>query len=214
MQQTRMPPGAHATRIHDSSPREKPPHEHAFLSNLMRELFQTEQSAKTHSLVEAKRLGDIPPAHALRDVSAHAALILEELPALAKGRNLPVSVGGRATGVMFSVVRDHLADALLSSEKSYRGTLLGMHHGIGLVGLIQHVAIADGDPLLAAWCARWLETRKPLVEAATQATAWFAAHPERATEASKNTPIAQAFQSFVNGLERVAERLRYIVPTS
>jgi hypothetical protein len=208
MQQTHAPHDTTDPQPSDAALEENPDREHAFLSNLVRELFQTEQSAKTHPLVEAERLGDIPPAHALRAVSAHAEVVLAELPSLMRARSLPVSAGGRATGKMFSVVRDHFADVMLSTEKSYRGTLLGMHHGIDLVELIHHVAIADGDPELALWCARWLDTRKPLVEDAIRATAWFAAHPTRATEASKDTPIANALQAVVNGLENMAGRLR------
>ena len=186
--------------------------EHAWLSNLVRELFQTEQSAKSHPLVEAERLGDVPPAHALRAISAHAEAALAELPALVKNRNLPVSDGGKAVGAAFSALRDNLADLLLSTEKSYRGTLLGMRHGVDLMELIQAVAREDGDEALANWCAGWLEKRRPLVEAAARELAWFAAHPEVAAEAAKDNPLALGLQSLVNGFEQIAERLRGIGP--
>lgn len=186
--------------------------EHAWLSNLVRELFQTEQSAKDHPLIEAERLGDVPPAHALRAISAHAETALAELPALVKRHHLPLSGGGKAVGAAFSSLRDNFADLLLSMEKSYRGTLLGMRHGVDLVELVQYVARAEGDVDLAMWCATWLEKRRALVDAAARELAWFAANPERAREAAKDNPLALGLQALVNGFEQIAVKLREVVP--
>ncbi|WP_437577437.1 hypothetical protein [Sorangium sp. So ce887] len=192
----------------ESGPQEESPRGRTFLANLVRELFQTERSAKAHPLVEAERLGDVPPAHALRAISAHADAVLSELPSLFGERGLPVSVGGSAVGQAFSVLRDHIADQLLSAERSYRGTLLGMRHGVDLVELIQYVAAAEGDTLLAAWCGRWLSTRRPLVEAAASELAWFAARPARATRAAKDCAVAHLLQGLVHGAELAAQQLR------
>ncbi|MGK3997906.1 hypothetical protein [Sorangium sp. So ce1024] len=192
----------------ESGPQQESPKGRAFLANLVRELFQTERSARTHSLVEAQRLGDVPPAHALRAVSAHAEAVLEELPALMSERELPVSAGGSAVGAAFSALRDHIADHLLSAEKSYRGTLLGMRHGVDLVELIQYVAAAEGDTFLAAWCARWLAARRPLVEAVAGELAWFAARPARATRAAKDSVVAHLLQGLVYRFESAAQQLR------
>lgn len=152
-----------------------------FLETLVHELFQTEQSAKSHPLVESERLGDVPPGHAMRAVSVQAEAVLAELPGLMKSRGLPVSEGGLGLGKVFSLVRDKIADQVLSYEKSYRGTLLGMHHGLDVVTLFKYVAAANGDEALAQWCDRWIERRRPLVEAAVRELSWFAAHPELAT---------------------------------
>ncbi|KYG10885.1 hypothetical protein BE21_58600 [Sorangium cellulosum] len=192
----------------ESGPQEESPKGRAFLANLVRELFQTEHSAKAHPLVEAERLGDVPPAHAMRAVSAHAKAVLSELPSFLGERGLPISAGGSAVGHIFSALRGHLADHLLNAEKSYRGTLLGMRHGIDLVELIQYVATAEGDTQLAAWCARWLSARRPLVEAAAAELAWFAARPARATRAAKDSVVAHLLQGLVNGAELAAQRLR------
>ncbi|MGK3968043.1 hypothetical protein WMF38_28245 [Sorangium sp. So ce118] len=197
----------------EAGPQQESQEGRAFLANLARELFQTEHSARTHPLVEAERLGDVPPAQAMRAVSAHAEAVLAELPSLMAERGLPVSAGGSAVGEAFSVLRDHLADHLLSTEKSYRGTLLGMRHGIDLVELIQYVATAEGDTLLAAWCARWLSARRPLVEAAVGELAWFAARPARARRAAKDGPVAHLLQGVVNGFERAAQQLRRLAAT-
>lgn len=179
--------------------------ERKFLTNLFRELFQTEQSARKHPRVEAKRLGDVPPARAMLAVAAHADSVLPELRELVKERRMVAVMGAKKVGSVFSVLRDRFADLLLSQEKSYRGTILGMRHGIDLITLIERVAAAQGDTALTAWCARWLETRKPLVETTAAELAWFAAHPDFATEPVKHSALGRAMQLLVAGVEKAAE---------
>ncbi|PCC73570.1 hypothetical protein SAMN02745121_08450 [Nannocystis exedens] len=181
---------------------------HTWLANLARELFQTEQSAQRHPRLEAERLGDVPPAHCLRAVADHADSALAELPGLAEQYKLPVSTGGRAVGAAFSVVRNQFADMFLSLERSYRGTLLGMRHGVDLMLLFEKVARRDGAVALADWCVGWLEKRTALLAEAEQALAWFAEHPERALEAATHRPLARAFRATVAGIEHLADRLR------
>lgn len=186
--------------------------EHRWLSTLVHELFQTEQSARLHPIVEADRLGDVPPSQPLRAVAAHATEALAELPPIVQRYDLPVSSGGRAIGAAFSQIRDHLADLLLSAEKSYRGTLLGMRHGVDVVELVQYTAREDGDEALANWCATWLERRRPLVEAAARELEWFARHPERACAPAKDNPLAVGLHALLSGVEQLGERLRHALP--
>lgn len=186
--------------------------EHAWLSTLVHELFQTERSAKVHPIVEAERLGDVPPARALRAVSAHAERALAELPPLVKRHQLPDSKVGRLVGSTFSTLRDRMFDLLLSAEKSYRGTLLGIRHGVDLVELIQYVAREAGDLVLVEWCGRWLERRRPLVEEVARELKWFAADPDRARAPAKQSPLAAGWRSLVHRFERVAGRLRHGLP--
>lgn len=155
--------------------------EQALLKSLTHELFQTERSADVHPQREAERLGDIPPAEALRAVSAHAHEVLQELPALAKKHGLPDSFAGQAIGEFFSDMRQLLADRLIEPERSYRGTLLGIRHGVDLVELMRQVARVRGNGELAEWCAGWLAKRQPLVDAVAAQLAWFAQFPDQAT---------------------------------
>lgn len=155
--------------------------EQELLVSLTHELFQTEHSAEVHPRREAERLGDIPPAEALRAVSAHAHEVLQELPALAKKHGLPDSFAGQAIGEFFSDMRQLLADRLIEPERSYRGTLLGIRHGVDLVALMRQVARARGNGELAEWCATWLARRQPLVDAVAAQLAWFAQFPDQAT---------------------------------
>lgn len=181
----------------------------AWLDLLAHELFQTEQSAIDHPTVEADRLGDVPPARVLRAVTEHAKTALAELKPLMRRSDLVVSRGGQAVGAAFSKIRDHFADLLLSREKSYRATLLGMRHGVDLVEMVGPVALADGDLELAEWCERWLAQRRPLVEAAARELAWFAEHPERATEAARaDNPLAAGLHALLRRWQHAVQRLR------
>jgi len=155
------------------------------LDNLTRELFQTETSAVRHSNREADRLGSTPPALALRQVSAHASSILEELPALAERNGMIVSKGGAVVGEMFSQLRDKFADALIDSERSYRGTLLGMQHGLGVVHLLLHFANVNRKSDLEQFCLSWIAARTPLVVAVRDQLRWFAERPSEAVKLAR-----------------------------
>ena len=188
---------------------ESPDLRHEWLELLVPEMFQTEQSACDHPLVEAERLGDVPPARVLRAVAEHATVALAELTELMMRRDLPVSRGGQTVGAALSKIRDLAIDVLISSEKSYRGTLIGMRHGIDLVELTGAVAREHGDAEFADWCGQWLESRRPLVEAAARELAWFAANPERATDPARlDSPVARGLHAFIRGCQHLAERLR------
>lgn len=156
-----------------------------FLNNLSRELFQTETSAARHCKREADRLGDTPPALALRAVSQHAEAILRELPALAERNSMVVSKGGMLTGELFSQLRDKMADMLIDSERSYRGTMLGCRHGVDVVRVLQQLADALGNRELDSFCASWLNTRTVLVKKLEDELAWFARHPAEAVRIAR-----------------------------
>ena len=157
------------------------------LHTLFIELFQTERSADVHSRREAERLGNETPALALREVSAHAKEALVGFSDLAVRRGFSDTRGGVALGSLFSTVRDVLTDHLLDRERSYRGTLLGMRHGVDLVRSIRFIAEASGDAPLEAYCERWLLARTALVDRVAAELAWFARAPERALEGAKGS---------------------------
>lgn len=181
---------------------------HALAPMLMRELFQTETSAERHPRVEAERLGDTPPARAMLAVSSHAERVLRELPSIAEACNLPNSDGGKLVGLSFSLQREKLADMLLNIEKSYRGTVLGMRHGVDLVELLRNVARVEGHPSLQSFCERWLDERKPLVEQCANELRWFAEHPERASESITRTAIERSAKALKSGYARIDGKLR------
>lgn len=188
--------------------------EHELLVTLFRELFQTEQSAQLHPLREAKRLGDAPPAAALRLISEHATRALAELPGLAEKNALPVSKLGKSIGAFLSNAREFVIDQLVEAERSYRGTLAGVRHGVDLVELIGHVAEAQGNRELADWSAAWLQERKPLVEELVKSLQWFAQRPEEATSRSLAMQVLGQLKSLLPQLGRSNRRVKLASPSA
>lgn len=160
------------------------------LHNVVHEVFQTETSAVRHCRREAERLGATGPGRAMNAISEHAARVLEQLGPVCEREDLPVSVGGRALGAFFSEMRDKVVDRLMQSERSYRGTLIGLHHGIDLMKLVTLAAEAAGKPSLLDLCTDWIPARTALVERAVAELAWFVSHPERATELARPLNLA------------------------
>jgi hypothetical protein len=161
---------------------------------LFPEAFQSEESAKIHAAREAHRLGAVSPSTPMLGVSAHARTALSQLERLAKARGVAGRRTGRAARRILTSMREWTTDFVASAEKSYRGTILGLHHGMGVVLLLEDAAIADGDQELADFCSRWIETRSKLIADAERELAWFAQHPQAATvRATLGRAIVHAF---------------------
>jgi hypothetical protein len=152
----------------------------ALVTSLFEELNQTERSAKRHCAREADRLGDTPPAAALYAVSRHAERVLTDLSRIAMLEDLTDGTLGLTVGELFTNVRHLVTDRVLESERSYRATLLGCRHGVDVVRFLRFVAEASGRSELAAFCARWLDDREPLVAELEAAMSWFARRPRAA----------------------------------
>jgi hypothetical protein len=150
------------------------------LKSLSREFFQTESSAVLHCTREADRLGSSPAAEPLRAIARHAQTALKSFAPLAKAHDLPVSGGGLMVGALFSELRDRFFDKTIRSERSYRGTMLGVKHGLDLVRLLSATADAAGYLDLVAFCHSWLQQREPSIHSAEETLTWFALHPEDA----------------------------------
>jgi len=149
------------------------------------ELFQTEQSAWKHARVEAERLGGSPPGRAVAAVAAHAARVLPEIRRLAQAEGLDTTSRGTWLGAGFSLFRKRLFDQILGREKSYRSTLIGMHHGVDAVRLLRGAARAAGRARIESFCEAWLAERMPLVTECTNQLDWFGANPHLALEPAK-----------------------------
>lgn len=150
---------------------------------LFLEAFQTEESARAHPAREAKRLGAVPPAAAMLAISRHAESSLKRLRELAAARGKKTAAkAGMGIGQLFSIVRTFAADHLLSNERSYRLTVVGVHHGLGVFLMLRDAALANGDEELAEYCAWLLRERRPLCGVAEAALVWFAQHPELALQ--------------------------------
>jgi hypothetical protein len=168
----------------DHEPSSSADPEYKLLRTLGHELFQTETSASWHCRREARRLASSPPAWALLAVADHADGVLRALPALAEQHEMSISAGGHLVGRAFTAIRHSFVDRLIDGERSYRGTLLGIRHGIDVVRLLEHVALVLNDADLANWCEGWLDTRTELTARVEEGLAWFARHPVEAIRSS------------------------------
>lgn len=160
---------------------------------LCRELAQSERSALVHTRREARRLGDISPAHALLAISAHAEALRPPFEALMVKRQPRRGIQvGRIVGEWFSTMRHLIADRVIDVERSYRGTLLGMRHGVDIVRLLREVALRDHDAHLVRFCDEFLLDRLALIEGAEQALAWFAEQPSKAIRSGMRLALEPA----------------------
>ena len=156
---------------------------------LCRELAQAEQDTYIQTVREASRLGDSLPAATLREVSAHAAHLRPRLDALLLPRQ-PIGIRtGRLVGRAFSVARHFFVDRVLSAERSYRATLLGIEHGLDTARLLREVAHQAEDIRLFRFCDDLIAQREPLAREATRALSWFAVHPDTAMASSGRVAV-------------------------
>ncbi|MBA2539812.1 MAG: hypothetical protein H0V17_09275 [Deltaproteobacteria bacterium] len=169
------------------------------LRKLSRELAQSEQDAMLHTVREASRLGEVPPAAALRAIAAHAEHLRPRLDALLVPQQ-PLGVRiGRLVGRLFSDARHYFVDRVLSAERSYRATLLGLLHGVDTARLLREVAHRSEEIRLFRLCDDLIAQREPLIREAERALAWFAVHPDTAMmtgarlalESAPSDPVAQ-----------------------
>ncbi len=133
-----------------------------------------------HANREARRLGDSPPARALRALAAHAVAMRPRFDSLVTERQPLGVLAGRAVGQLFSALRHFLFDRLIDLERSYRGTLLGFHHGLSVGRLLRDVAERLDERQMIAFLEQWLRERDALVDAAERELHYFADLPRRA----------------------------------
>ena len=163
---------------------------HKLRSKLCRELAQSEQSARVHPKREAKRLGNSPPAQALRAIADHAEQLRPRLEALLRrDQHIGLAIG-ESMGRFLSAMRHFVIDRLVDGERSYRGTLLGVHHGVDVAILLRDVARRAGDVYLVTFCDELLATRRRLVEQAEASLGWFAEQPARALKSGLRAALS------------------------
>jgi len=156
------------------------------VQQLSREFWQTEVSAARHCRREAARLELAPPALALIACAEHADDVLRELPEFALHREVEEGATGAVLGRIFSAMCEGLSDRWLTSERSYRTTLLGLRHGVDLAHLMRDRAHCAQRTELEDFLERWLRRRIPLVEGVASELAWFADKPEYALENARS----------------------------
>lgn len=157
----------------------------ALMRGLIAELFQAERSAEAHCQREAKRHAADLPAAALWTISRQARASLTRLTDLADGRGFGATKAATLAGSLFSTVRELVTDRILSAERSWRATLLGVRHGLDVAISLRLVAETLGDDEVVAYCDGLLRERQPLADEVANTLWWFAEHPQRALAAAR-----------------------------
>lgn len=179
------PKSSHASGESEASAAETQRRAQRMLRSLCRRLLQSETVVRLHCRHQAERLGQRPPAVALRAAALHAGQALKTLPGQAAPEQLPRSVAGTLTGTVVSTFQEAIVDRFISSERAYRNTLLGLREGIDLVRVLEELARLQSEPALETWCERWLEARTPLVLDAEVGLKWFAQHSDQAAQTAR-----------------------------
>ena len=176
----------------------------AWLRALVHEFYQTERSAELHPAKEADRVGrQSAPGRAMIAVSAHAARSRESARSVFDEMRMPDEEAGAFVGEAFSAAREHVADKLLSAERSYRATMLGIAHGIDLAIVMRGLCdrLDDGDAAVTLLGA-WVRERRALLEGCREALGWFHERPALARKPADRGAIARAERAVVDRVGR------------
>jgi hypothetical protein len=170
------------------------------LEKLLRELVRSEDQAIEHVPREAKRIGEMPPVDALRDVAVHAMTMRPRFTQVLDGHDLVAGRGG--ISATLSTLRHLVTDRIHDAERAYRAALLDLRHGLDVVRVLREVARLEELFALIRWCDDWLPARRTLVARVEAQLAWFAdqafldPYPSQApssedsSEASREDPSA------------------------
>jgi hypothetical protein len=175
---------------------------------LCRELAQSEHDAVLHCAREARRYGSRPPGHAMRVISDHARELHPRLAVLWGARQQVGARAGRAVGDALSAARDFAVDWVIDAERSYRATLLGVRHGIGVAQLLRHVLARQQDTPGLRACDELIDGRLRLVSRGEDQLDWFAAHPDIALRSSRRRVAKAAAGSTARAAGEQLNRVR------
>jgi hypothetical protein len=160
---------------------------------LYRELTQSEHDAIVHCSREARRYGAQPPGQVLRAIADHARELRPRLYDVWGTKPWLGVRAGRAIGEAFSTLRHVAVDWVLDAERSYRATLLDLHHGLDVARLLRDVLARQHDDDGRRVCDQLVDRRDRLLSRAQHRLRWFAEHPEmalRSARAQISSPFA------------------------
>jgi hypothetical protein len=157
------------TRVHMHGPQSE---RHRLLEKLLRELVRSEDQAVEHVPREAKRIGEMPPVIALRDVAVHALAMRPRFTQVLDGHELVTGRGG--ISATLSTLRHLVTDRIHDAERAYRAALLDLRHGVDVVRVLREVARLEELFALIRWCDDWLPARRTLIARVEAQLGWFA----------------------------------------
>jgi hypothetical protein len=145
------------------------------LDKLLRELVRSEAQAIDHAPREARRIGEVPPVTALRDIATHAIEMRPRFNQLLDGHNL--TTAKQSVAATLATLRNLVTDRISDPERAYRGALLDLRHGLDVVRVLRDVAKLEELFALIRWCDDHLAARRTLVARVEAQLAWFAEQP-------------------------------------
>lgn len=141
------------------------------LDKLVREVLRCEQHAVEHVAREARRIGEVPPVEALRQVADHASAMRTRFEQMLAGHDVTTARGGFAATL--ATLRHIVVDRVVDPERAYRTALLDLRHGIDVVRLLREIARGEGLFGIIRWCDDWLITRRTQVAIVEAQLGWF-----------------------------------------
>jgi hypothetical protein len=163
------------------------PESRRLLEKLIREITRAEAQALDHPVREAKRVGEVAPVHALREVALHAAIMRPRFEEVITGHGISRHRSG--LGASLATLRHLVVDRVIDAERSFRTSLLDLRHGIDVVKLLREVARREELFGVIRWCDTWLGARRTLVARVEAQLAWYA---ERSVIAREDAPTPAA----------------------
>lgn len=142
------------------------------IDRLIREIVHVELQAGEHGARETKRLGDVPPAIALREVAAHAAIMRTRFVEVLAAHEL--RLGRSGLGATLATLRHVVGDRVIDPERAFRTALLELRHGLDVVKLLRDAARREQLFGVIRWCDDWLGARRTLVARVEAQLAWYA----------------------------------------
>lgn len=141
------------------------------LDKLVREVLRCEQHAIEHAPREARRLGEVPPVDALRDVADHAASMRDRFERMLSGHDVAMNKGSFAATL--ATLRHLVVDRVVEPERAFRSALLDLRHGVDVVKLLREIAHYEELFGIVRWCDDWLGVRRAQVASVEVQLAWF-----------------------------------------
>src|SRR5262249_25378166 len=139
------------------------------VEKLIREVTRCETLAVDHPSREARRVGEVPPVLALRDVATHARAMRPRFEAMVVGHDLIPHRRDRVSALKRLVI-EHVLDP----ERSFRIALLDVRHGVEVVQILYEMSHAEDLFGLRRWSFDWLHARRTLVARVEAQLAWYA----------------------------------------
>lgn len=149
-----------------------PPESRRLLEKLIREITRAEIQAIDAPAREGKRIGEMPPVLALREVALHAQMMRPRFELLLQAHEIPLHRSG--LGTTLATLRHLVVDRVVDAERSFRAALLDLRHGIDVVKLLREVVRRQMLFGVIRWCDDWLGARRTLVARVEAQLAWFA----------------------------------------